>query len=107
MDEFKRCYSNKDTETVAIPYFWENFDKAGYSIWMAEYKYNSELKKVFMACNLVGGTFQRLGKLAKTAFASVLIFGEDGNTSISGIWVFRGQELAFNVSLLTNGNFWS
>ena len=98
MDAFKKCYSNKDTETVAIPHFWEHFDKEGYSIWRADYKYNDELKRIFMSCNLVGGMLQRLGKLAKTGFGSICIFGEDNNSSISGIWVLRGQELAFDVS---------
>lgn len=98
MDAFKRCYSNEDTATKAIPHFWENFDKEGYSIWRSDYKYNDELKRIFMTCNLVGGMLQRLGKLNKTGFASILIFGEDNNNSISGIWVLRGQQLAFDIN---------
>ena len=42
--------------------------------------------------------FQRLEKLRKNAFASVLVFGQSGDSSISGIWVWRGQELAFPLS---------
>lgn len=99
MDEFKRTYSNKDTETVAIPHFWEHFNKEDFSVWLAEYQYNEELKRVFMACNLVGGMFQRLEKLHKTAFASVCVFGKDGDVSISGIWICRTQELAFTVGV--------
>ena len=99
MDAFKRVYSNEDILTKAIPYLWANFDKEGYSIWYAEYTYPEELKRVFMSCNLVGGMFQRIEKLRKTAFGSICIFGEDNNGSISGIWIFRGQELAFNVSI--------
>lgn len=103
MDEFKRTYSNKDTETVAIPHFWEHFNKEDYSVWLAEYQYNDELKMVFMACNLVGGMFQRMEKLRKTAFGSVGVFGKDGDVSISGIWICRTQELAFSVGVK---NFW-
>lgn len=55
MDEFKRTYSNNDTVTVAMPYFWEHFEKENYSIWRGDYKYNNELTQVFMTCNLVGG----------------------------------------------------
>lgn len=102
MDEFKRTYSNKDTATVAIPHFWEHFNKEDYSVWLAEYSYNDDLKRVFMACNLVGGMFQRIEKLRKTAFASVGIFGEDNSCAIGGIWIFRGQEVAFNVSVKCN-----
>ena len=99
MDEFKRTYSNKDTETEAIPYFWKHFNKEDYSVWLAEYMYNDELTMIFMACNLVGGMFQRIEKLRKTAFASVGIFGKDKDAQIAGIWIFRGQEVAFNVSV--------
>lgn len=55
MDAFKRVYSNEDTATKAIPYFWENFDPENYSIWYAEYKYPEDLTLVFMSCNLISG----------------------------------------------------
>ena len=99
MDQFKRCYSNEDTVTKAIPFFWENFDPEGWSIWKCDYKYKDELKMIFMSSNLVGGMYQRLDKLRKTAFASMLIIGEDNNNEISGVWVMRGHELAFDVSV--------
>ncbi|ELR62157.1 Elongation factor 1-gamma [Bos mutus] len=44
------------------------------------------------------GMFQRLDKLRKNAFASVILFGTNNSSSISGVWVFRGQELAFLLS---------
>ncbi|CAK1582433.1 unnamed protein product [Parnassius mnemosyne] len=97
MDDFKRCYSNED-EAKSIPYFWEKFDPENYSIWYAEYKYPEELSKVFMSCNLITGMFQRLDKMRKQAFASVCLFGSDDNSSISGVWVWRGHELAFKLS---------
>ncbi|XP_065205240.1 elongation factor 1-gamma [Planococcus citri] len=97
MDDFKRCYSN-ESEDVSVPYFWEKFDKENYSIWFGEYKYNHELTKVFMSCNLITGMFQRLDKMRKQAFASVCLFGEDNNSTISGVWVWRGQDLAFELS---------
>lgn len=49
-------------------------------------------------CFFYVGMFQRLDKMRKQAFSSVCLFGEDNNSSISGVWVWRGQELAFNVS---------
>jgi len=96
-DDFKRCYSNED-EAKSIPYFWEKFDPENYSIWRGDYKYNNELTKVFMSCNLITGMFQRLDKMRKAAFASVCLFGADNDSTISGIWVWRGQELAFPLS---------
>ena len=97
LDQFKRVYSNEDTLTKAVPFFWENFDKEGWSIWHASYNYTEDLKFIFMTSNLVSGMFQRLDKLRKFAFASVLILGEDNNNTISGVWVMRGQKLAFEV----------
>lgn len=94
MDDFKRFYSNED-EAKSIPYFWEKFDPQNYSIWFGEYKYPEELTKTFMSCNLIGGMYQRLDKMRKAAFASACLFGTDNDSSISGIWVWRGQELAF------------
>jgi len=92
MDEWKRTYSNKETRPVALPWLWENFDKEGYSIWLCDYKYNNELEKTFMTCNLIGGWFQRLDKLRKYGFGSVCIFGQDPTLEISGCWLFRGAE---------------
>ncbi|CAH3974176.1 unnamed protein product [Pieris brassicae] len=97
MDDFKRCYSNED-EAKSIPYFWEKFDPEHYSIWFAEYKYPEELAKVFMSCNLITGMFQRLDKMRKQAFASVCLFGTDNDSTISGVWVWRGQDLVFPLS---------
>ncbi|XP_063229342.1 elongation factor 1-gamma [Bacillus rossius redtenbacheri] len=97
MDDFKRCYSNED-ESKSIPYFWEKFDPENYSIWLGEYKYNDELQKVFMSCNLISGMYQRLDKMRKNAFASVCLFGTDNDSSISGIWIWRGHDLAFELS---------
>ncbi|KAL1138404.1 hypothetical protein AAG570_008468, partial [Ranatra chinensis] len=97
MDDFKRCYSNEEVST-SIPYFWEKFDADNYSIWLGEYKYNDELKKVFMSCNLITGMFQRLDKMRKNAFASVCLFGKDDDNTISGVWVWRGHDLAFQLS---------
>ena len=55
-----------------------------------------------MTSNLVSGMLQRIEKLRKYAFASVLILGEDNNNSIEGVWVTRGQQLAFDVSTTEN-----
>lgn len=97
-DGFKKSFCNEDIDTKAIPYLWENFDKEGYSIWRADYNYNEELKMIFMSSNLIGGMFQRLEKLHKYGFAVVYVLGENNNCKISGFWILRGTELAFDVS---------
>ncbi|CAI5784051.1 elongation factor 1-gamma [Podarcis lilfordi] len=90
MDEFKRKYSNEG--------FLTHFNKEGWSIWYAEYRFPEELIQTFMSCNLITGMFQCLDKVRKNAFASVIIFGTNNASCISGIWVFRGQELTFLLS---------
>lgn len=97
LDDFKRNYSNEETD-VSIPYFWSKFDPENYSIWRCDYKYNDELTKIFMSSNLIGGMFQRLDKMRKNAFGSMCLFGKDNDSSISGIWVWKGHELAFELS---------
>merc|ERR1712168_1077447 len=97
MEDWKRFFSN-NPEEEAIKYFWDNFDTTNYSIWRCDYKYNDELTMVFMSMNLIGGMFQRLEKLRKNAFASMALFGENNNSTISGIWVWRGHDLAFELS---------
>jgi len=97
LDAFKRCYSNEDTN-VSIPYLWEKLDTENWSIWYCEYKYPEDLTQVFMSCNLISGMMQRLDKLRKNAFASVCLFGDDHCSTISGIWIWKGHELAFTLS---------
>merc|ERR1712055_124033 len=97
LEEWKRLYSNND-EDESVKWFWEHFDSENYSIWKGDYKYNDELTLVFMSCNLIGGMFQRLEKMKKNAFASACLFGENNNSSISGIWIWKGQKLAFDLS---------
>ncbi len=43
--------------------------------------------------------FQRIEKLRKNAFASMAVFGENNNNTIAGVWFWKGQGLAFPVSL--------
>ena len=98
LDAFKRLYSNsKDIAGEVMPWLWENLDREGWSLWKADYSYTSELKQIFMSSNLVSGMFQRLDKLRKHAFASVLILGENNDNHIAGVWLLRGQKLAFEV----------
>jgi len=42
--------------------------------------------------------FQRLEKLRKNAFSSMCLFGENNNSTISGIWVWKGHDLVFELS---------
>jgi len=94
LDEWKRVYSNtKEIRKVAAPWLWANFDNAGYSMWIAEYKFNSELQKLFMTCNLIGGFVQRLDAVRKYGFGTVLIFGEEPKLEVGAFFLFRGPDV--------------
>jgi len=92
LDDWKRTYSNEDTRSVALPWFYEHFDKEGFSIWRVDYKYNDELTQVFMSSNLVGGFFARLEASRKYAFGSMGVFGKANDSIISGVVVVRGKD---------------
>ncbi|CAO3616691.1 unnamed protein product [Cunninghamella blakesleeana] len=96
MDEWKRKYSNNDTN-VAMDWFWQNHDAEGYSIWRVDYKYPEDLTLVFMSNNLIGGFFNRLEMARKYAFGTLVVIGKDNDNSISGYFIIRGQEVPFEV----------
>merc|ERR1712227_815212 len=88
MDSWKRFFSNNDE-----PKSHEHF-----SLWYCDYQYADELTMDFMAANLVGGMFQRIEKLRKHAFASVVVGGVTRDLNITGLWFWRGNSLAFERS---------
>jgi len=99
MDEWKRTYSNKDTATEALPYFWEKLDTKNYSVWQCEYTEDLSDMMSFQVCNLVSGMFQRLDRMRKYSFGSMIVFGKSKpKNAIGGIWFWRGQDLAFTLS---------
>ena len=74
------------------------FDPECYSIWKAEYKEDLANYLPFMCNNLVGGMMQRVEKMNKYGFGSVCVFGEKPNCQIHGIWIWRGQDLIFELN---------
>ncbi|KAK0543098.1 hypothetical protein OC846_006287 [Tilletia horrida] len=92
LDEWKRQYSNKDTRGEALPWFWENFDAQGWSLWKFDFKYNDELTQIFMSANQIGGFFNRLEASRKYVFGTAGVFGEANNSVISGVALCRGHD---------------
>jgi elongation factor 1-gamma len=93
LDEWKRFYSNaEDTKTIAMPWFWERLDD-GYSLWHGEYKYAADLLKLLNTNNLAGGMIQRLDRVRKYGFASIIIFGDEPpvGLEIGCVFLLRGQ----------------
>uniref|UniRef100_A0A672NRT0 Eukaryotic translation elongation factor 1 gamma n=1 Tax=Sinocyclocheilus grahami TaxID=75366 RepID=A0A672NRT0_SINGR len=86
-----------DSEIIPPASAWV-FPTLGIMQFNKQYRFPEELTMSFMSCNLITGMFQRLDKLRKNAFASVILFGANNDSCITGIWVFRGQDLAFTLS---------
>jgi elongation factor 1-gamma len=100
LDDWKRKYSNEDTRSVALPWFWEHYKPEDYSLWKIDYKYNSELTLTFMSSNLIGGFFNRLEASRKYLFGAVSVYGQANDSVIQGAFMVRGDEAlpAFDVA---------
>ncbi|KAH8149947.1 uncharacterized protein LAJ45_06100 [Morchella importuna] len=100
LDDWKKKYSNEDTRSAALPWFWETVNFEEYSLYKVDYKYNDELTQVFMSCNLIGGFFNRLEASRKYLFGSASVYGANNDSVITGAFLVRGQEHlpAFDVA---------
>ncbi|KAJ7819245.1 elongation factor 1-gamma [Mycena leptocephala] len=94
LEDWKRAYSNKETRGAggSLEWFYENFDKNGFSLWRVDFKYPEDLKATFMSNNQIGGFFNRLEAARKYLFGSMGVLGEANNSLISGALILRGQE---------------
>ncbi len=96
LDEWKRTYSNAPDHDYykAMPWFWQNVDLNGYSIYRATYQYNGELKVDFQVSNLVSGFVQRCDEVRKYAFGNINIVGKNGGPmEVCGMWLIRGPDI--------------
>jgi len=92
LEEWKRQYSNLDTRKEALPWFYEKFDHAGFSIWRVDFKYNEELTLTFMSSNQIGGFFNRLEASRKYLFGSMGVLGKSNDSIITGAIICRGAD---------------
>ncbi|EIW73240.1 elongation factor 1-gamma [Tremella mesenterica] len=92
LEEWKRQYSNLDTRKEALPWFYEKFDKEGFSIWRVDFKYNDELTQTFMSNNLIGGFFNRLEASRKYLFGSMGVLGKTNDSIVTGTVICRGPD---------------
>lgn len=99
LDEWKRQYSNKDTRTEALPWFFENFDHQGWSVWRFDFKYNEELTQIFMSANQIGGFFNRLEASRKYVMGTAGVFGEANKSAIAGVVICRGKDYKLSLEV--------
>ncbi|KAK7017970.1 hypothetical protein VNI00_007574 [Paramarasmius palmivorus] len=95
LEDWKRAYSNKDTRGPggALEWFYENFDKEGFSIYSVSFKYPTELTQTFMSSNQITGFFNRLEASRKYLFGSVGVLGKTNDSIITGALIVRGQDV--------------
>jgi len=95
LEDWKRAYSNMDTRGAggSLEWFYEKFDKEGYSLWRVDFKYNEELTLTFMSSNQIGGFFNRLEASRKYLFGSMGVLGSANNSVISGTFIARGPDI--------------
>lgn len=94
LDGWKTKYSNTVGDCYeAMPWFWENFDASGWSLFFQTYNYNSENTVAFMTSNLVGGFVQRCDAVRKYAFGTMQIIGDEAPFEIVGCWLIRGDSI--------------
>ncbi|KAI0296968.1 elongation factor 1-gamma [Multifurca ochricompacta] len=95
LEDWKRAYSNKETRGAggSLEWFYQNFDKEGFSLWRVDFKYNEELTQTYMSSNQIGGFFNRLEASRKYLFGSVGVLGTANNSIIAGALVARGPEI--------------
>jgi len=96
MDTWKKTYSNCGGDYKgAMNAFWESFDSAGWSIHRGDYKYNDELKVLFMSSNLIAGFIQRTEEIRKWLFGTMTLRGDEGkkDMKITAYFLIRGDSI--------------
>jgi len=93
-DDWKRAYSNLDTRGAggSLEWFYQHFDKEGYSIWRVDFKYNEELTQTYLSANQIGGFYNRLEGARKYIFGSMGVLGAANDSVIAGVFITRGLD---------------
>jgi elongation factor 1-gamma len=81
---FKTFFVNHaDKRGEGMKFFFENYDKEGYSIYFVHYdKYEGECQVLYQTANMLGGFLQRIDHFRKHTFAAHAILGEEPTLEI-------------------------
>lgn len=95
LNEFKFWYINHPDKVAAFDEFIDTkFDRAGWSFWDLKYiKYKTEGKELYKTNNLLNGFLQRAEGFNKYSFGVHMIYGDEPDLNIKGIWMWRGLEV--------------
>lgn len=94
LEEWKRVYSNSRSDYYkSMPWFWEHFDKEGYSLWLCKYKYNDECTRDYATSNLISGFIQRSEEMRRFSFSIMHALKESAPFEVEGLWCIRGTDI--------------
>jgi len=90
---FKTFFVNsKDRSGEGMKFFFENYDREGYSIFFVHYEmYEGEGVTLPHTQNMLNGFLQRIDHFRKHVLATHLILGDEPKLQIEGVWLFRGK----------------
>jgi elongation factor 1-gamma len=95
LNEFKFWFINHVDRPAAFDEFCDSrFDREGWSIWDMKYtKYKGEGELLYKTNNLLNGFLQRAESFGKYAYGTHMIYGDEPNLELKGVWMWRGLEI--------------
>lgn len=95
LNAFKFWFINHEDKNAAFDEFVESrLDREGWSFWDMRYvKYKTEGQVLYKTNNLLDGFIQRAEHFGRYSFGSHMIYGEEPDLNIKGVWMWRGQEI--------------
>jgi len=98
----KLCFSTRPFLADFFEKLWPQYDSKGYVWFVADYNFNNDNKEYWKLGNLLGGFIQRSDACRKYALGSIQVAGPEdeecaGPWSVTGAWLFRGQEMLVDM----------
>jgi elongation factor 1-gamma len=95
LNQFKFWFINHEDREAAFEEFYkEKLDKEGWSFWDLRYiKYKGEGEFLYKTENLLDGFLQRAEPMGKHSYGVHMIYGEEPDLNIKGVWMWRGHDI--------------
>lgn len=95
LNEFKFWFINHPEREQAFDEFVaERLDRNAWSFWDLRYiKYKGEGEHLYKTNNLLNGFIQRAEHFGKHSYGVHMIYGEEPNLDIKGVWMWKGHEI--------------
>lgn len=95
LNDFKFWFINHVDRPAAFDEFCESrLDREGWSFWELKYiKYKGEGEFLYKTNNLLNGFLQRAEHFGKYAYGTHMIYGDEPNLDIKGVWMWRGLDV--------------